>query len=758
MLNMLDIRTIFFCTAILAGAFALLLLGMGRNRKTYPGYGEWTATEVAFTFLFLWQAFRDHLTGSLPVVLGNFIVCCTMVLLVQGMRKFCGLQNRNTLIYIVSAVYLCLVAYYYFVSENFWARTLLAGTYLAVMGFYAAIPFVRSAPKGRNFSYRYTALILLFGASINAIRVIAVTRMPNVKSIFFPSKINAAASLTDLISLIGVSFSFYFLMHERQLAELSDANRELEHEVSERTKAEDTLRAHRERLQTEVAEQTATLRASEERYRALFERNLAAVFHASHDRLLDCNQEMCRMLGYSREELLAIDLCALGLAPVELLGGKNSSDQAEELTKHELDLRRKDGSSITVLLILTLVADHSELASIVAGVMLDISDVRLLQQQLAQSQKLEALGLLTGGIAHDFNNILMSIYSYSELAMSACNDEDSVHNAVKEIRVAAKRAAGLTQRLLAFGRKQVMTPVPVKLDSILSNLLGMLTRLIGEDIALEVAQSEDLWCAKVDPSQIEQIVVNLVVNAREAMPHGGKLLVEASNCELDDAFVRAHSGSRAGQYVALRVSDTGCGMSDDIQSRIFEPFFTTKPGFGTGLGLSTVYGIVKQSDGYIDVESEPGVGTTFTLYLPRTTEAVNTEEQASPASTHNLHPVASRTILLVEDEEQPRVAMVEYLSRAGFRVVSSSSGEEALRICERLPADAFNVLLTDIIMPGMSGVELATKFRDRYPTARVVFMSGYTDDVLSRSGFQAHQVTMMNKPFALEDLAVKLRV
>jgi two-component system, cell cycle sensor histidine kinase and response regulator CckA len=509
-----------------------------------------------------------------------------------------------------------------------------------------------------------------------------------------------------------------------------------------------SLRNAENRARTERA-----LRSSEERYRTLYDHNLAAVFHSIDGKLLDCNEAMCRMLGYSREELCALDLRVLYHDPAAREIGKQLLMEQGSLSNYEVDLRRKDGSLVRVIANLNLMQENPSDSPLVTGVMLDVSEVRKLQEQLVQSQKLEAIGKLTGGIAHDFNNILMIMNSYSELILDALDTDSPLRNYAQQVRVAGDRAASLTRQLLAFSRKQVMTPTHFKVDSILSTFKPLLKRLIGEDLALEIHADTGIWTVNADISQIEQVLLNLVVNARDSMPDGGRLTIRACNVELDESFVAIHPGSKAGPHICLQVNDTGHGMSPEVQSRIFEPFFTTKGvGKGTGLGLSTVYGIVKQSGGYITVESETGIGTKFNVYLPR---AIETEMQSSVEE-----PVKDATprpkILVVEDEEATREAINTYLELNGFSVVSTSKPLEALEMIKD-GASHFDVLLTDVVMPCLSGVELAKSFRSRFPSSQVIFMSGYTDEVLIRSGIEHPQTSLLPKPFGLVDLVGKLR-
>jgi CheY-like chemotaxis protein len=366
---------------------------------------------------------------------------------------------------------------------------------------------------------------------------------------------------------------------------------------------------------------------------------------------------------------------------------------------------------------------------------------------------MEAVGRLAGGVAHDFNNALGVITGYSELLQLSLSPEDPRHKQAAEIGKAGMRAASLTRQLLAFSRKQVTQPVVLDLNSVVTDIDKMLRRLIGEDIDLAIVRDSKLNNVRVDRGHMEQVLMNLAVNARDAMPQGGKLLIETKNTKLDDSYLSLHPFAKPGKYVAISVSDTGCGMDKEVQSHIFEPFFTTKEvGKGTGLGLSMVYGIVKQSEGHISVYSEPGKGTTFRIYLP-TVEA----KSASPATVEPrpvLH--GSETVLLVEDEVALRELARGFLQSHGYTVLEAGDGSAAIQLINQHEGTV-HLLLTDLIMPGMSGRELAETLTSSRPTLKVIYMSGYTHDLITQHGVLDNSTELVEKPFSVESLLAKVR-
>lgn len=622
------------------------------------------------------------------------------------------------------------------------------------------------------------------------------------------------------------------------------------------------------------------LRASERRYRLLFEKNLAGICRTTPEgRILECNEAFARMLGYdSSAELLTVNINALYQTPADRAALIDRLLEQKTITQQEVCFRRKDGGPVWILTNMNLVetdepgeftiigttfdiserkrsreelrvsqqrfaafmrhlpgvafmknregryvfyneaaqglfhldpadflgktdhevwpadyadrfvandeavirskalveaveavphrqgvhhwliykfpiVDENDEVQFIGGMGIDITERRQLEDQLRQSQKMEAVGRLAGGVAHDFNNLLTVISGYGDMIMRGLTPEDPLLGCIEEVLKAASRATSLTNQLLAFSRRQVIQPKILDLNILVANMDRMLRRVIGEHIELETVLMPGLGSVKADAGQLEQVIMNLAVNARDAMPEGGKLYIRTGNVDVPHSS-RLHADVRPGSYVRLTVADTGQGMDAEIMIHLFEPFYTSKAtGKGTGLGLSTVYGIVKQSGGEIVVESEPGSGATFHIYLPR---IIGVTDAAHPAKTVPAARAGTETILLVEDEPGVRQLVRDMLYRLGYTILEAGSGAEALRIFEQHHG-VIDLLLTDVIMPQMSGRDLAQRLRSVQPSLKVLYMSGYTDDMLAHHGVLEPNVFLLPKPFAPDELGAKLR-
>jgi two-component system cell cycle sensor histidine kinase/response regulator CckA len=514
----------------------------------------------------------------------------------------------------------------------------------------------------------------------------------------------------------------------------------------ERKKAEHALRS------SEMA-----LRQSEASFRSLVLNSPYAIFRSSLEgRFLDANPALVSMLGYASDsELMALDLSA------DVYGDPSKGEQLVEFFKSqtqfrgiEVEWKRKDGKLITVSLTGRPVRSEGGTSTHFEIIAEDVTERKALEAQLRQSQKMESVGRLAGGVAHDFNNLLNVILGYSEVLEESLDENNELRKHAEAIKKAGLRAVSLTRQLLAFSRQQMLEPRVLSLNTVVADTEEMLRRLIGEDIELTTVLEPVLGQVKADQGQIEQVIMNLIVNARDAMPQGGKLVIETSNVELDEAFAQQHPPTLPGPHVLLAVTDTGLGMDKESQAHIFEPFFTTKEkDKGTGLGLAVVYGVVKQSNGYIWVYSEPGKGATFKIYLPRVEEAV---EKASQSTGPPKSLQGSETILLVEDEERLRCLVRTLLAESSYTVLEAGEGAQALEIAHQHQG-TIHLLLTDVVMPRMSGKVLAEKMALLHPDTKVLFMSGYTEHAVTAHGVLEAGTFLLQKPFTRDALKRKVR-
>jgi PAS domain S-box-containing protein len=496
------------------------------------------------------------------------------------------------------------------------------------------------------------------------------------------------------------------------------------------------------------------LRKSESTFRLLFSHTPLPmwVFDVETLRFLQVNEAATRQYGYSEAQFSAMTMCDICHDTQDPAFVRKPEEWTQEGRQHgRWRHKKRDGKSFEV----DVVSHRLEYAgrSVRLVVAQDVSERQLLEQQLRQSQKMEAIGRLAGGVAHDFNNLLMVIKGHTELLMDSLAPGDHVKRKIEQIDRSADRATALVRQLLAFSRMQVLQPRAMNLNAVVEEMSKLLPRLIGEDIELVVRPAGDLGTIRGDASQMEQVLMNLAVNARDAMPSGGKLIIETSNVELDNYYRQAHPIVQPGRYVLLAVSDSGIGMDAETQAHIFEPFFTTKEqGKGTGLGLATVYGVVKQSGGFIWVYSEPGKGTTFKIYLPRVDESV-----AEPVSVQPLGQAlrGTETVLLTEDEQDVREVAREFLESAGYTVLQAASGSDALQLAGQ-HRGAIDLLITDMVMPGMSGQELVRRMSESRRELHVIYMSGYSDLAGSTAQGEGGPL-VLTKPFSRSALLHMVR-
>jgi PAS domain S-box-containing protein len=517
---------------------------------------------------------------------------------------------------------------------------------------------------------------------------------------------------------------------------------------------------------------TERKRAEEEREKTersyqLLVKNIPAVVYKGYvDGAVEFfDNKIQAVIGYSMEDFASGKLKWTELIhPEDAAAAKRSLLQAlrgEREYVREYRVKRLDGQYAWVQERSQIVCHEDGRIDYISGVLFDVRERKRseeekekLEAQFSQAQKMEAIGRLAGGVAHDFNNMLSVILGYSELALRKLQPIDPIYKELKAVQEAANRSADLTRQLLAFSRKQTISPRVVDLNEQTRAMERLLTRIIGEDINLTLNLLPGLWPVYMDPAQLDQIVANLAVNSRDAMPEGGKLMVETANTIVDADFCKSHGGLTPGDFVMLAVTDTGCGVDRETLDHVFEPFFTTKPeGKGTGLGLATVYGIAKQNNGFVYIYSELGRGTTVKVYLPRYVG----HEAAVPAPPKEGSPAGGwETILLVEDESQIRQLAKTILETLGYRVLEASSPGEAIVLCEKHPR-SIHLLLTDMVMPNMNGKELEGKIRAMMPRVRTLFMSGYTGDVIAQHGVFDETVHFLPKPFSVRSLAEKVR-
>ncbi|MBN2609376.1 MAG: PAS domain S-box protein, partial [Candidatus Fermentibacteraceae bacterium] len=546
-------------------------------------------------------------------------------------------------------------------------------------------------------------------------------------------------------------------IHRLRNIELVEKNRLIDAQAEVLRRINEDLNYHREKLSEKNRELESLLKEKEDFLSRMIEHiSDGVMIDDQSGRIVYANDRFLQIFGFSRSDLQTMDPF-ITIAPewrervrdyhARRLAGEDIPD------RFEFEGLKKDGERIWLEVGVAIV-EREGVKQGTQSLVRDITGRKILEARLLQSQKLDAVGRLAGGIAHDFNNLLTVIKGHSEFILGGIAEDDPLRSDAEEINKAADRASVLTRQLLAFSRQQILQPKILDLRRVVSGLQKMLSRLLGEDIHLAVSFAQDAGCVMADESQIEQVILNLVINARDAMESGGELVIDVDNVNIDAQSLVINPDLHPGQWVKLSIMDSGCGMNADTQSRIFEPFFSTKMSEnGSGLGLAMVYGIVRQSDGVIEVSSEPGVGTTFNVLLPRvhgdqTPEEVQVVRVAEPGR--------GESILLVEDDDSLRSIAEDYLSREGYEIISVASAEDALELSKNT-VDRIQLLLTDIVLPGVSGVDLAVKLREDGFEGRILFITGYAKKTALPADLQKGAREILHKPFSLSTLSRRIR-
>lgn len=560
----------------------------------------------------------------------------------------------------------------------------------------------------------------------------------------------ADVNSNDEVGILAASFN-------SMVTQIQGWQEELESQVRSRT---EQLESSNRSLLAEMAERKHAVEAhqqSEARFRELLENiQLIAVTLDQSGNVTFCNDYLLNLTGWQLHEVLGCNWFDRFIPPDLNASVKELFSQGAgngNITGHyENAIITRDGKCRYVVWNNTVLHGPDRSVAGVASIGVDVTDHRGVEEQLRQSQKMEAIGRLAGGVAHDFNNMLGVIIGYAEISMNNLPQDDKLRHRLNEIIKAGQRSSEITRQLLAFSRKEVIAPKLVNLNALIIDTEKTLGRLIGEDIRLCFKPSTALWPVKADPSQIDQILINLAVNARDAMPDGGTLTIETANIQLDETYCHHNIDAKPGDYVRISVNDTGCGMDSETRKHIFEPFFTTKDvGKGTGLGLATIYGIVTQNNGFINVYSEPGLGSTFMVYLPRSEETGHPETVAATSA-----PAGSGTVLVVEDDPNVLAMTTDMLEQIGYTIITASNPAQAIKLCQD-PVLKIDMVISDVIMPTMNGREMVEQIKSMRPDIKVLFMSGYTSDIIASKGVLESGMNFLMKPFNMTSLNDKIK-
>ena len=744
----MDTKT-FFITAL----FVTLTINAGMalvfwTRRTYPGFGYWLAGSCCRSvgsILFILQ--RSQFPPELTVILANYLFLAESMLFIRGTLIFRG---RPPIPYgwdlAVFLSFSSLFAYFIHVEPSLTARIVVFSLYCCALDIWMLRVLLTRRPAYFGTTDIWQAWIWGALAVFNLTRAGYTWAFERGAADFMAlPQLQTFMVMILVMAALMIALTQIIMNAQRVEYDLRMARKRLEEDLEERKRMEEALRQSETTLRSIFAVAPVGICIAKERTLQIINQAWYKITgYSEADGIVGC---VARMLYESEEEFERVGR--------EVFNSLRQYGAASVRTRHV----RKDGSLCDVILTAALLQPDNPSA----GTVITLEDItdrlkseeesRKLQAQFHQAQKMESVGRLAGGIAHDFNNMLGVILGHTELAMFSTDGKPPLHNNLLEIRKAAERSADLTRQLLAFARRQTIAPKVLDLNTMVEGMLKMLKRLIGEDIDLSWAPGANLWAVKIDPGQIDQLMMNLCVNARDAIDGVGKITIETGATSFDAEHNAGQWDIQPGDYVTLIVSDNGCGMDAETKAKIFEPFFTTKDvNRGTGLGLATVYGIVKQNDGFINVYSEPGQGTTFKIYLRRHngTEAVAEREapSAAPAGGHE-------TVLLVEDEQAILKMTATMLERQGYTVLTASTPGEAIELAQK--HDSIRLLITDVIMPGMNGQVLAEKLGRIHPEMKCLYMSGYTANVIAHHGVLDEGIHFIQKPFSRATLAAKVR-
>ena len=746
---------LFGVAAVITGFLAVCLLFFQATRKTYPGFGYWTAGVGFLALGYLLYALRGQIPLWSSVFLGTVAFPLGLVLHLDGIRRFLGLKPASGLWYAVPAGVLAALAFFYFQWDSFVWRSLVASIPITAIHWTMAALLFRSAVSPHSTFDKIIGSLLGLGGLLILARAVWLVSAPN-SDLLWKAPLEFAFFTSFIVIHLGENLSLIMLNAERVESELVVAKDDLSQ----------TVRSLQEAL-VQQKQTEESLRDSEEKYRSFFVTSRDCVFMTAEDgRFIDFNDVALETLGYAhsqREEVLGKNVSYLYANPEEREAHATIVAEIGFSKEYPVDLRKQDGTIIHTLI--TTVArkgPHGKISGF-QGTVHDITNLKKAQEerenlrsQLLQAQKMEAIGTLTGGIAHDFNNLLTIINGYTEMILMGKSEDDPIYADLQKILQTGQKGADMVQRLLSYTKRAVTKPEPMDLNQRIEENKNLMERTFPKMIEIETNLWDDLEIVNADAGQMDQLLMNLCINAKDAMPDGGRLRIETRNITVDDDYCRLHVGATPGRYVLVEVSDTGAGMSRETMDRVFDPFFTTK-GWdfkkGTGLGLSVAKGIVEQHGGWIVCESKQGIGTTFRVYFPAIEESPEVRKPEPSAETVP----GGEKILLVDDEEYVRDLGQRILERSGYTVITAANGKEALEIYAREQSNIALVVL-DLVMPQMGGEKCLEGLLKINAKVKVIVSSGQPLDARERLFLGALIRGVVNKPYEMRQMVETVNV